>query len=386
MDKENMLESRLGQAKEDYNGGFLSRLRNSRIAKYIAALPLAFICYCGSGKSNNEQTTPTSYNRPPIFSGLTGVIMNRNTPTTINLNDYITDPEGDAFTCSADASEHFDISVEDCLATITPETDYVGDEPVQFIAIDYYGASSSQNVNLKTVIPPNSPPIFSGLEEIVTNKNISVSVNLLDYITDPEGDSITCSAGTPQNFGITIDNCVIAITPNPEYWGSEPVTFTATDSKGDSSSKNVNLTANNPYGCESIYSQAVMQDNGSHNARVDLRFYSHPTGIILQPNNVAAIMSEGSGCWNPYSCAGPDVAPSTWGLYAGLRRVDTGDILSYGYLGSTGAVQNYFGVQCELVFFIPDGSSNSGCVESYYSDNGAYGNYQGYFTSNITIN
>jgi len=135
----------------------------------------------------------------------------------------------------------------------------------------------------------------------------------------------------------------------------------------------------NPYGCQS-HSRAKLQPDGSYTSKVGMRFYEHLTGIIVSAGKTAAISSEGEGCWYSGCCSGPDGSSETWGLYAGLRRIDTGEIVHYGRIGSNANLLNDLGVDCELVLFIPDGSSDIGCVEEDYMDN------SGHFTSTINTN
>ena len=136
-----------------------------------------------------------------------------------------------------------------------------------------------------------------------------------------------------------------------------------------------------PYGCESTESIAQLQPDGSYISKINLRFKMHPTGVIIRPGDIATILSEGSGCWWPAAgfCGGPDKTSTTWGLYAGLRRADNKEGISYGYLGSNGTLNNTIDTACEILFFIPDPYENGSCDDKYYSDN------NGYFASKITV-
>ena len=348
---------------------------------YLGIDNVEFVATDSKGASSSYKAAVSSYftNTAPVISAIPDVQIPRDTPISINLNDYITDPEGDSFICGITDPVNFDVVMDDCMLTITPLPKYVGTEEVKIEVKDEYGAGSYDYFNITTFFT-NHNPVFSGPDSLSTHKNIAVSVNLNDYLSDEDGDALTCTAAPNSNLEIAINNCNVTITPKPEYYGGEVVSFTATDVNGGSASKNVNLSIDNPYGCESIYSKAVQQPDGSYSARVDMRFYYHPTGFILNPGKLVEIKTNGIGCWSGGLCNGPDEVPwQTWGIYYALKSTSTGQVSGASYAGSTIRLQNGNPTESyELLMVIPDGSYRYSCTSEYYKDN------SGFFTTTIT--
>jgi hypothetical protein len=118
----------------------------------------------------------------------------------------------------------------------TPDSGFHGVENFTYKANDGQADSNIATVTI-TVIPVNQPPIVSGIPDQTIYKGQSfTTINLDSYVSDPDNtaDQMTWTYSGNTQLGVSIDtNRVATITvPNPDWIGSENITFRATDPGG----------------------------------------------------------------------------------------------------------------------------------------------------------
>ncbi|MBW6465118.1 MAG: cadherin-like domain-containing protein [Brevefilum sp.] len=116
----------------------------------------------------------------------------------------------------------------------------------------YYASQSTYTINVRTtdsgglytddeftitVIPTNQPPVVSVIPDQTIYKGQSfATINLDSYVSDPDNtaDQMTWTYSGITELAVSIDtNRVATITvPNPDWTGSENITFRATDPGG----------------------------------------------------------------------------------------------------------------------------------------------------------
>ncbi|MEM4728387.1 MAG: hypothetical protein QXH42_01315 [Thermoplasmata archaeon] len=140
------------------------------------------------------------------------------------------------------------------------------EEPIvieaKFWATDSYNLSSPELLCEIIIQPqPNKPPRWStNFTEIVMDENqpgrpSEATVNLYDYCTDTDPwdkGALTFSASgyNLSAFAVTITGSVVKIVPKEGLWTTYPhekITFTATDTKMESSEQTVTLIVNHIY-------------------------------------------------------------------------------------------------------------------------------------------
>ena len=150
---------------------------------------------------------------------------------TINLDDYVEDPDtpDENIAWSATGQVELSVSIVSRVATITaPSSDWNGSETVTFTAND--GESEDSDDAVFTVNAVNDAPVVSdiGNQTIAEGGSFS-TINLDDYVSDVETPdaSIIWSYSGNSDLLIDITNRIATITtPGSDWNGSEAVSYT----------------------------------------------------------------------------------------------------------------------------------------------------------------
>jgi len=143
----------------------------------------------GLGRSDTQRTPVRVYpvNDTPVFSDLPDVTFVRGRSSTLNMSQYVTDPDGDVLTLTVQPSVHFAVAVSGLSVTIAEIDSYLGSEVLVFTATDPSGLSDTASLTA-TVTPLTDPPVWSEIQKIGFPQNQSSSSLILwDYVDDPDG-------------------------------------------------------------------------------------------------------------------------------------------------------------------------------------------------------
>ncbi|MEM3126745.1 MAG: DUF2341 domain-containing protein [Candidatus Woesearchaeota archaeon] len=186
----------------------------------------------GDGCSATCQTEVL--NKPPI---LKTQIPNQNTNqgeiTTINLDDYFSDPDNDPLTYTkTQTGANTEITITNNIASIKGLTR--GADSVVFKADDGKGGTiNSNSVSINVNVAPQKIKDIPNQE---VKEQQTITLNMNDYFSDP-GDTLTFSVSPqPLNSIITFSGTTASIKGNKI--GKDTTTFIATDPKGLSISSN----------------------------------------------------------------------------------------------------------------------------------------------------
>ncbi|WP_197465357.1 Ig-like domain-containing protein [Marinomonas sp. TW1] len=114
-----------------------------------------------------------------------------------------------------------------------------GDYSVTVTATDILGASADIIVDLNVV---NLDPIVS-VGAAVGVEDTNLEINALVNATDPDGDDIAITAATAPNGEVVINpDGSLTYIPDADYFGTDVITYTVTDSDGGSSQGIINVT------------------------------------------------------------------------------------------------------------------------------------------------
>ena len=164
-------------------------------------------------------------------------------PLTIDLDDYLTDPNGDLLTITPGtlpAGASFDPATNE--VTFTPTVDNNGDTVIPFSVTDNNGGTITPTL---TIQPVN--PLPEAVDETVTTGfETPVIVDLLANDTDPDADPLTITQingvlltrGTPQSIMVSNGTVTVAadgtvtVTPSNGFSGTIVVPYSIVDQDG----------------------------------------------------------------------------------------------------------------------------------------------------------
>ena len=193
--------------------------------------------------------TVSADNDPPIVGNIPDQsIAEGATFATISLDTYVADPDNldSEISWSVSGNSALTVSIVNRVATITiPNINWNGSETITFRATDP-GLLSNTDAATFTVTPVNDPPVVTDIPNQSIAEGASfATINLDNYVSDiddADGD-LTWSYSGNTNLSVNISNRVATITAlNPEWNGSETITFTASDDDGASDSDPATFT------------------------------------------------------------------------------------------------------------------------------------------------
>jgi len=208
-----------------------------------------------SGLSNNDTilVTMNAVNDPPTFNSSNSVPNLKWPEDTINesiiLTEHFYDIDEGNLNFTASNTENISIYIENITGkvNITPNTNWSGIAYAVFTTIDSEGLTATSNNITLNITPVNDAPTFTGIipqwkwpEDTINN-----SLDLMQYFSDIDGDSLKYNFTFAENITISANNAtgIITLTPNGNFTGVEYTLFTAIDAENLTISSN-NVTLN----------------------------------------------------------------------------------------------------------------------------------------------
>lgn len=208
-------------------------------ANYNGSDSFTFKANDGSVDSNvaTVSITITPVNDAPVANGQS-VSTAEDTAKAITLLG--TDADGNNLTYSvASQPAHGTLSGSAPNVTYTPATNYNGTDSFTFKVNDGTVDSAPATVTID-VTPVNDAPVAIP-QELVTTENTALSVTLTG--SDIEGTSLIFSVTSgPSNGMLTGSGATLLYTPNANFEGADPFTFTANDGDLTSAPATVSIT------------------------------------------------------------------------------------------------------------------------------------------------
>jgi len=171
---------------------------------------------------------------------------------TVSLNDFVSDVDNadSSLTWSYSGNTILQISINaNHVATIVPsDSNWNGSEVVTFSATDPAGLSDSDDATF-TINGINDAPVVSTIPAQTIDEGQSfATISLDDYVADVDNadNEIVWSVSGNNNLQVAIDaNRVATVSaPDSNWFGSENLTFTATDPGGLKDSSSAIFTVN----------------------------------------------------------------------------------------------------------------------------------------------
>ena len=207
----------------------------------------------GASDSDVAVFTVTGVNDAPLVSNIPDQTIDEGASfTAINLNDFVTDPDNEDSQIAWSFSGNADLSVAiagNRVATVsTLDENWFGSETITFTAIDP-GAASANDQATFTVTSVNDAPVVSDIpNQTIDEGGIFTAINLNDFMTDPDNEDSQISWSFSGNADLSVaivGNRIATVSTLDENWfGSETITFTATDPGNASCNSDIKFTVN----------------------------------------------------------------------------------------------------------------------------------------------
>ncbi|WP_425100193.1 Ig-like domain-containing protein [Tropicibacter sp. S64] len=159
-------------------------------------------------------------------------------------NDYDVDI-GDTISVTDASAANGTVVIElDGQLTYTPNLNFNGTDTITYEITDSTGLTDTATVTV-TVNPVNDPPVAQS-DTATVNEDTPTLIDVLGNDSDVDiGDTLTVTSATALNGTVAVQaNGQLLYTPDPNYFGSDTITYEITDSGGLTSTATVAVTVN----------------------------------------------------------------------------------------------------------------------------------------------
>lgn len=168
------------------------------------------------------------------------------TPITVDVLANDSDPDGDPLTvisASVPASQGT-VAVVGNQVEFNPAPDFNGTATITYTVSDGNGLTDTGSLEV-TVTPDGDAPVTVD-DAATTDEDTSVTIDPLGNDSDPDGDPLSF-AETPVADNGTVNvnpDGTIEYTPNPDFNGTDTITYMATDPDGNETPGTITVTVN----------------------------------------------------------------------------------------------------------------------------------------------
>lgn len=178
-------------------------------------------------------------NLPVAVADEASVLVDTSVDVNVLAND--TDVDGDALTVSQAISSFGTVTIlADQQLSYTPDPDFVGTDTVIYSITDGKGGTASSE--LVVDVFSNTAPVAVN-DSASTDDRTAILIAVLSNDTDAEGDVLTVSAASAVEGTVSIEaDQRLRYTPKAGFAGVDTISYTVTDSSGDSATGSVSVT------------------------------------------------------------------------------------------------------------------------------------------------
>lgn len=157
------------------------------------------------------------------------------------LSTKFTDVDGDDLSYSFVAHPDVTINMTNDTIDLVPAKDWNGQAILLFVAEDPAGLNATLEVNL-TVHPVDDVPVGQDIGDINLTEDGSTTVDLSTYFMDPDGDTLVFDGYSEgdtngeRHVFVAINGSNATITLTNDWYGEEPMSFTAKDAASNAAS------------------------------------------------------------------------------------------------------------------------------------------------------
>jgi hypothetical protein len=198
----------------------------------------------GNGATDTATVTIRGPNGSPVAGDDSATVRPGDT-VLVRVLDNDTDPEGDplAVTGIVAGSGGDPVANPDGTVTYTPRALFNGTDTFTYTVDDGFGGTDQGKVTVSVV---NRAPVTPDIR-ISTRAGDPTTVDLLDRVSDGDGDTVTLSAVGDPPHGTTVVNTDRSVTYRPDsgFAGTDSFPYTAADGLGGVSSGTVTVSVTN---------------------------------------------------------------------------------------------------------------------------------------------
>ncbi|MFM2477038.1 Ig-like domain-containing protein [Celerinatantimonas sp. MCCC 1A17872] len=195
----------------------------------------------GGTASATVAVTINAVNDAPTATDSTAS-TDEDTPVTLAVLDNASDVEGDTVTVTNASATNGTVTINaDGTITYTPNVNFNGTDTITYTISDGNGGTTTATVTV-TVNAVNDAP-QSADETVTTDEDTPVTINVLSNDNDVDGDvlSVTSASATHGSVLINADG-TLTYTPEPDFNGSDTITYTVSDTSGLTSTAEVSIS------------------------------------------------------------------------------------------------------------------------------------------------
>jgi len=194
-----------------------------------------------SGVSNNklrDDDTPPA-NRAPVWSTTTTIVFQKKTAGSVDMQDYVTDPDGDVVTIVANQAFPQGITFNNGILSYDGAAGASDTSGLYFTASD--GDYEIQSPNFRVIVA-NLLPVWGTVPDIVNNEGEQATRDITTFVSDPNGDSLSLSLLGPYPSGVTFDGTTLTVAAGVAVGEYTGLYFAANDGDGISYSNFFTIT------------------------------------------------------------------------------------------------------------------------------------------------
>ncbi len=196
----------------------------------------------GGTDSASVAVTVTNVNDPPVAVDDTATVNEDSSNNSINVTSNDTDVDGDNLSVSAASTGTGSVTFGGDNVIYTPPANFSGVATVDYTVSDGNGGTDD-GVLTVTVTNQNDPPTANPDTLTVSEDSNNNVVNVLLNDDDPDGDSLTVTGASATNGSTALlGNGNIRYTPDPDYFGSDTISYSISDGNGGTDDSTVAVT------------------------------------------------------------------------------------------------------------------------------------------------